>query len=132
MTATQNRPSASANNEWLPDHCPPWCEGGHAEVFAETENWTDAQKHHRSAGGGSLSEIRNQIDGRIERPGGGGWNLHAEQTAMPTGGYLTVETIHLHVDAAGFRDHVTLALTTGEARVLARQLEALADRLDLT
>lgn len=122
--------TTSSLSEWLPDHCPSWCADEHAVVLAETGDWPTAQAHHRHAGEGVLSEIRNCHDGRVERPGGGSWNLAAEQTPMRGGGELTVETIRLEVHSKT-HDHVTLPLTSGEARVLARQLEAIADRLDL-
>lgn len=130
MTATVDRPEL--DNKWLPDHCPPWCAQEHAVALAEGCSWESAQKHHRGAGGDCLDELRNSQDGRVMRPGGGGWNLHAEQTPMYGGGYLTVATVNLAVDSPDRKGRIELALTSGEARVLARQLVALADRLDLS
>lgn len=129
MTAIDVRPELET--EWLPTHCPPWCDREHAVALAEGCGWETSQKHRMGAGGDCLDEIRGQGGGRVMRPGGGGWNLHAEQTPMYGGGYLTAATVNIIVDSPDRKSRIELALTSGEARVLARQLVALADRLDL-
>lgn len=124
--------SASADNEWLPDerHCPSWCEGGHAQAFAEGCGWESSQEHTGDGGGAVLTELA--YAGRPVREWGGGWNLRAMQRPLgPSGGSWGPPLIRLHVDESDLHRRVEIALTSGEARVLARQLEALADRLDL-
>lgn len=121
--------NSEIGNEWLPDYCPKWCTGGHAEVLAEGCAWEIAQLHRRSGGGEYLHEVRNPIDGRVMRSGGGGYELYAEQQPRYDRGFETVATINLAVRSED--DGKTLPLTTGEARTLARQILALADELDL-
>jgi hypothetical protein len=117
-------------NEWLPEHCPPWCEGGHAQALVEGNGWESSQQHFASGGGDSFDEIRNQIDHRVIRPGGGGWDLTARCTPFYGGGSKTATTINLEIHDQQDK-RVDAAFTTGEARVLARQLIALADKIDL-
>ena len=70
MTAEQATPP-SADNEWLPDRCPPWCEGGHAEALAEGNSWEESQEHVGGGFGDVLQELRNPIDKRVTRPASG-------------------------------------------------------------
>jgi len=123
-------PTAERTNEWLPEHCPTWCEGQHAESYAECGDWEGAQLHTRGGGGGVLSQIT--YAGRHCRDYGAGWDLTATQRPLgPTLGYWGPELIELEVYDEGFQNKVRLSLTTGEARVIARQLVAMADLLDL-
>lgn len=64
------------------------------------------------------------------RPGGGGWALHLSQDSLKHG-YKNCPTIGLDVRDAD-SEAVCISLTTGDARVLARQLIALADDADLS
>ncbi|WP_109507223.1 hypothetical protein [Nocardioides speluncae] len=124
--------TSSQNNddEWLPELCPPWCTADHAAVYAESGDWVLAQLHTRSGGSDFLDEIRNPIDGRVMRRGGGEYQLRAEQEASPTGrGFLTTPVVNLRVTGP---PAVAVELTTGEARSLARQLEHLADAVELS
>ena len=76
--------------------------------------------------------MRNPVDGRVERPAGGGWDLHVEQ--VPFGhdqsGFHGPATVMIDWHDAEY-NHVTYALTTGEIRVLVAQLLHLADMVDL-
>lgn len=118
------------DHEWLPQSCPSWCEGGHAQSVVEGNTWEESQLHLLTRGGGSFDEIRNQVDHRVIRPGGGGWDITARCKPFHSGGDETTETISLGIhDQQDQR--VDAAFTTGEARVLARRLIALADKLDL-
>jgi hypothetical protein len=111
----------------LPLHCPRWCEGGHKEALAEGNSVEDSAEHLRGAGGGQMLEMRNPVDGRVTRPYIGGWNLSIRQRPFPNGmGLLTEETINVELDTP-LR---TIPLTSGEARILSRQLERLADLID--
>ncbi|HWI43272.1 MAG TPA: hypothetical protein VNS81_06600 [Nocardioides sp.] len=117
--------------EWLPEHCPKWCDRGHETAVVETGDWIAAQEHVHCGPGGYLPEIRNAIDKRTTRAGGSGWNLDIRQRPIDArGGYLDDDTVNLIAHDADNK-LVTLELTSGEARVLARQLEAMADRIDL-
>ena len=133
MTAEQVTPP-SADNEWLPDRCPPWCEGGHAEALAEGNSWEDSQEHRGGGFGDVLQEIRNPIDRRVTRPAdGGGWDLGLRQRPRDPNGLAKCDEprVVLEANGAGFRERVELHLTSGEARVMAAQLIALADALDM-
>ncbi|HWJ12003.1 MAG TPA: hypothetical protein VNS46_21650 [Nocardioides sp.] len=120
----------SADSRWLPTHCPSWCDGDHAEVYADSEDWEAAQEHVAGGPGGCLDIMLNPIDKRIVREGGAGWELDIRQRAMEGGGLLDEATINLEIHASDY-SRINLHLTTGEARVLARQLVAMADRVDL-
>lgn len=120
----------SADNKWLPTYCPDWCDGGHAEALADSGDWSDAQEHVGGGPGGYLELLLNPIDKRVMRPGGAGWDLDIRQRPMKGSGFLDEATVNLCVSDHG-RSRLELHLTSGEARVLARQLAAMADRIDL-
>ena len=122
----------STDNRWLPSHCPSWCDNDHAEVFADSEDWEAAQEHVGGGPGGYLSVMLNPIDKRVIRAGGAGWDLDIRQRAMESGGFLDEATVNLDIrPAGGPASRAQLQLTSGEARTLARQLVAMADRIDL-
>lgn len=117
--------------EWLPKDCPSWCDREHAVALAENPNeWAFAQAHFAAGTGECLSEIT--YAGRPCRPWGGGWDLYVEQEPLhENGGAWGPALIHLDAREPDFEQRVMLKLTSGEARVLARQLVAYADRVDL-
>lgn len=124
--------TTEAENEWLPDHCPPWCDRTHAQALVEGNSWAESQEHLHGGPGAGLDELRNPIDKRVVRPGGGGWNLEIRQRPMTeSGGVLDEATVNLAVDSPNHTTAITLQLTSGEARTLARQLTDMADRIDL-
>lgn len=120
----------SADNKWLPTYCPGWCDGDHAEVLADGADWTDAQEHVGGGPGGYLGLLLNPIDKRVVRPGGAGWDLDIRQRPMKGSGFLDEATVNLYLRDDD-RSRLELHLTSGEARVLARQLATMADRIDL-
>jgi hypothetical protein len=103
----------------LPSWCPRWCTTNHQKVLDEGSTIEDAKVHYATAGEGILDEIHNIIDKRVTRKGGGTWDVSAEQ-------YLRdLEVVTLMVsDHAVDRVPVTLRLTSGEARIIARQPRA--------
>ena len=123
-----------SDNDWLPNPglCPSWCDGdaAHAVPLAEGCGWADSQQHSASGYDVGLPEIL--YAGRPCREFGGGWDTHVEQRPLGRdGGYWGPAFIHAVFREPDNRKRATLQLTSGEARVLARQLIALADRLDL-
>lgn len=120
------------DNEWLPQHCPKWCDGQHAQAVAEGNSWESSQQHLCSGSGEVLSEI-NYAD-RPVRPWGGGWGLTATQRPLGEhGGNWGPPLINLDINGPlieGRERGLTLHLTTGEALVLARHLVALVDRVE--
>ena len=81
------------------------------------------RSHTCSASGG-----RSVLTGR--RPGGGGWDLTARSRPFFAAGNRTLDAVHLQIhDQSGASWDA--AFTTVEAWVLARQLIALAGKLDL-
>ena len=111
------------DDEWLPDSCPRWCDGGHHQCLAEGNGWYESQEHHGRSRGHSLPEIRNEIDCRVIRPGGGRWEVHPRMRPYgPRGDCLDQDTIYLEMDDVGEQRGLSLHLTSGDARVLARQL----------
>ena len=132
MTAEQVTPP-SADNEWLPERCPPWCEGGHAEAVTEGNSWEEAQEHRGGGFGDVLQEIRNPIDKRVTRPASGaGWDLGLRQRPGDSSGLAMCDEPRVVLEVSGaVAKRVDLHLTSGEARVMAAQLVALADALDM-
>ena len=117
------------DDQWLPDHCPDWCAGAHATALAEIGDWGSAQ-HLRGGGGECLPELN--YAGRPCREFGAGWDLTATQRPLgPNGGLWGPALIEFSAHEADIKKRVNLRLTSGEARVLARQLVAMADLLDL-
>lgn len=83
-----------------------------------------ARKHWAMAGSRDLRELR-EGDNEVIREGGDRWNL--DVGPAPNGWPL----ISLHTARAGITQACGLLNSRGEARVLAAQLVAAADRLDL-
>ena len=98
----------------LPRHCPDWCDGDELQEHLEME--CDGTPHTHFAGGGDglLHEIRHE--GRTLRPQSG-WDLTATQPLR----LGSIPLLRLNVDGQ---------LTTAEARVMARHILAMADRID--
>jgi hypothetical protein len=76
------------------------------------------------AGSRHLRELR-EGDNEVIREGGDSWNLEVGQ--QPNGWPFS----SLYTAPAGITQACGLLITSGEARVLATQLVAAADRLDL-
>ena len=129
-----------------PAWCPAWCD--RADHLAYIEDHTDddgtltitpaqAAVHHRYVPGPvSLPEIRNSVDHGIERPGGGQWELRAEQYPHPTlpGGYSGPPLFVLALSESSSADgaRASISLTSSEARRLAAALTWLADKVELS
>lgn len=127
MSAVEVEPE----NEWLPDtrQCPQWCDKQHAEALAEGNGWERSQVHHAAAGGNCLSALR-YADRHI-RDWGGGWDLTIQRHPLgPDGGFRGPALIELDAHEPNHTG-VALYITSGEARTLAAQLIAAADRVDL-
>jgi hypothetical protein len=75
--------------------------------------------------------IRNEATGLLERRGGARWSAHVQQDPTIPGGYGGPPTIQFTVSTIRRAEWVKLPLTSGEARILAAQLEHLADLIDL-
>lgn len=71
QTIGPDAPAAEESDQWLPERCPPWCDQEHAQALAEGCGWWSSQEHIRSGYGFTLSEVRNCIDRRVTRDGGG-------------------------------------------------------------
>ena len=123
------------DNEWLPDarSCPSWCDKAHTDALAEGTGWEDSRQHRTSGGAEVLTEL-----GYADRPvrvWGAGWDLTAKQRPSTRGGgSWGPPLIGLDVNESSIVPgrRAAIELTSGEARVLAAQLAAMADRLDLT
>jgi hypothetical protein len=136
----------------LPTRHPTWCQvdshqgvlddllDGNDEALDETEV-DRVRKHWAAAGEHNLLELRAGTDDRTEhftrhvvRDAGGSWNLTLEQqpdiddvdgaVGLP---FISFCTMDLSLVGAT----CVLTMTSGEARTLAAQLVAAADRLDL-
>jgi len=117
---------------------PAWCDTTDHLLYLEQEDdLTPADMFRYPAGrrGHPLDPV-NHV-GRVERQGGGQWELAARQEAnreTPHHGYDGPPLLDLQVVEGQAFDgpRATIALTTGEARRFAAHLVALADRVDLS
>lgn len=96
----------------------------------------DSQEHRGGGFGDVLQELRNPIDKRVTRPASGaGWDLGLRQRPGGPDGLGKCDEPRVVLEASGDlgEDYkrVELHLTSGEARVMAAQLIALADALDM-
>ena len=113
----------------LPPLCPSWCTTEH---HSYVEDGDDPLEHWGPTRGMDLPTIHNQVDGRVERDGGGGCEMYLGQRSIGDGGlgYEGGPTVELQTRDIN-RNRAIVKLTSGEARTLARQLESLADVIDL-
>lgn len=112
-------------------HCPPWCSGH--DVYENPTSHPEmpgATRHLAGGTGAYLDEMRNPHGDYVTRPAGGHYTLYMakNETENRASCADTVEmTCSTRPDGT---DQVTLALTTGEARVLAARLLDYANRMD--
>ena len=127
--------ATNPDDEWLPHEkdCPEWCSGGHAVALSEGCGWFDSQEHRGHQLEFTLDDIHNSSGGRLERKGAlAGWILSLRQRQLgPNRGWASSPHVLLEARHADLKGYADLALTSGEARVLAAQLLALADVVDL-
>jgi len=119
----------------LPKHCPGWCTKNHRADLADGATIEQAAEHLAGGPSGQLSEIRNSVDGRIMREGGGSWDLCITQQEFvkgPRGSYVNAATANLQVTIRvdGVWRNAVLHLTSSESRSLAAGLIHAADRLE--
>lgn len=104
-----------------PAYCPRWCIGGHRDALEEGIPAEAAATHMSHALGGILYELSGW--GRTMRPNSGSWQIQLTRQPNSDGrGFAGPPIVHLQA--------IELPLTAGEARSLAAQLVALADKAD--
>jgi hypothetical protein len=106
------------------DNCPAWC-GGHDDDYALPPGI--AEEHVGGGDGQHLREIRNVHGSYVSREDSGSWHLYAREQVRLDNCQMT-PLVELTVDDGA--EGTTLAMTTGEARVLAAHLLRYADRVD--
>lgn len=107
--------------EALPKLCPSWCSGQHVQALEEGCMPEEAAIHH---GPDFVVTSRSSNEGASIRT-----SLTAEHhTSLWRAPVVEVETT---LGAGDDWRHVTVPLSSGEARVLARQLLHIADLVDL-
>jgi len=112
----------------LPPLCPSWCTTTHADNVAEGG---DPGEHWGPSRAVTLQTIHNEIDRRVERDGGGGCEMWLGQRALEDRyGFESAPLVEFQVEDIN-QGRALVKLTSGEARTLARQLESLADVIDL-
>ena len=108
--------------------CPTWCTTDHVEYVADGGDPLD---HYGRSFDSCLPEVRNYVDGRVERDGGAAYNIGIARRSMDgCGGWEGPSVVELLVRDLDHQ-HLMIRLTSGEARTLARRLEVLADVMDL-
>jgi hypothetical protein len=134
-TITSERHVLTDEERTLPTYCPSWCTTDHTEDLEDGATMWQACVHRRDLGDVTLCELRNPVDHRTWREGGGSFDVILEQDPHPDsqGGVNGDPLVRLRVqEGLGF-DHslAQLRMTTGEARVLAAGLLAAAERADV-
>lgn len=119
--------------ELMPKHCPSWCIGDHERAIEEGCDVKSAAGHLSADVGHYLPDLRNAIANRLDRPGNAGWRL-VLVAGWPGPSDMPLVEVELHEWTDIERREVTsrsMFLSSGEARTLAAQLVAMADKLDL-
>lgn len=131
--------SADAGVIPVPRYCPAWCDREqHLTFISENDGLDSAEEltmHRRFVDGPIfLPEIRTGVDKRTERAAGGYVEMCAAQRLLPPyadgAGFASQPLLEVTV-ADDEHSRTSVALTTGEARVLALKLTALCDLVDL-
>ena len=102
----------------LPKRCPSWCIGSHAQALEEGCTLEEASVH-------AAPDLCTRAPGR----GDVAVFLRAEHNT--SAGHWRSPLVEVFVSDEAFKNRAAVELTTGEARVLARQLLHLADLADL-
>lgn len=105
----------------LPERCPSWCNNQHAQALEEGCGLQEASMHYGPDYGVTASTSSHNAYTNVQ--------LTAEHDPAFWKAPIIGLEAHLWIDGALRRTEVPL--TTGEARVLARQLLHLADLADL-
>jgi len=125
----------------LPTRHPSWCNiGSHQGVLDDLLDGNDepldeeevdrVRKHWAMAGEEHLHAIHSGDD--VVRDEGGHWDITLEQQ-LDIHGHAGLPLITFHtMDLGLVGSRCILTITSGEARVLAAQLTAAADKIDLT
>lgn len=131
MTQTTDQTDQPTAPAWFddPSSCPDWCVGQHRQALDEGNTVQYAARHMSVDRMGLLTEIRWHE--QVWRPMAGSWDVWMER--MPSDvdrGVGGMDLIQLHARGADDwpSENVTLQLTAGEARQLAAQLVAFADK----
>jgi hypothetical protein len=135
MTSTKLRTRNNNGETVTVHHCPSWCED-HATYLDESKGLLeddDIRTHRSIPHEGHLHEIRFG-NGHIARDGGGIWMLEVHRTELAKGFYTAPALVSLAVinDGLGENSRTFIELTSGDVRVLAAQLVAMADKIDMS
>lgn len=133
-SATPGRTNDQREPVAFPGNCPPWCLNQHHQAYDEGCTYEASAEHTGADASYQLDQIRSAYDDRLTRdPHDGSWSLRlAAAPAVVAYGdpHVRLKTYWVEQES-GSSARVTLDLTSGEARVLARRLTAYADRVDL-
>ena len=133
MSATDALDTFLERRDLLPKRCPSWCTGGHEQALEEGCDLESSSRHDSSDHAVSAFEIDRTNGRRAVRSVAGNINVCLRAQHQP--GEPHWEHPFIEVDAAQFAPDgmrsVSILLTSGEARSLARQLVHLADLNDL-
>lgn len=102
----------------LPKRCPSWCINTHEQALEEGNDLPDSSRH---VAGDYCTQVpqRGHLELYMTAP-------HDERT-----GHWRRAVIEIRVTDDALKQSAALELTTGEARVIVRQLIHLADQADL-
>lgn len=132
MTATDDVDRFLQLRDALPKQCPSWCIGQHVDALEEGSELADASRHV-SADLGVVARPTYRRGQKVTHNVLG--SVRTEIFAAQGERHWETPVIELEAslwnDDYTDREHATMPLTSGEARVLARQLIHLADLVDL-
>lgn len=117
----------------LPKRCPSWCVGGHEQALEEGNDLKTSSRHDSADLVVTAFEANRPRAGKLRQPLGS-IDLCLRAAHRPEIGHW--DHPFIEIDVTRFLDdkmqRVSVHLTSGEARTLARQLTHLADLDDLT
>lgn len=108
-------------------HCPPWCTENHYAAAAEGN---EEVRHYSVALDGVAHVLRNHVSGEVVRDTGGSWDMTIFQQVRADG-HGSPAWLDFSLTGHDGRTGIGLSLSGGEARAMAAQLMALADKMDL-
>jgi hypothetical protein len=77
-------PSISKHTLGLPTWCPSWCVETHEQALEEGCPVEESRVHHSADVGGLAADLVNHQAQRLDRPGGGAWDLQLYADPVPS------------------------------------------------
>lgn len=132
QTATDEVDRFLQERDALPKRCPAWCIGQHVDALEEGADLADASRHVSTDYAVVVRpqykrgrEVQQEILGSVRTEIFAAQGEHHWESPV-----IELETSMWNADCSN-RERAAIPLSSGDARVLSRQLLDLADRIDL-